>query len=236
MRICFSWDDGSLFDLKLMEINKKYNIPAIFFVPNTNVEGLEVISDNQILDSLNCGLFSYGGHTENHTYLSTLSFEQIETSVINNKNYLEKLTNRHILHFCFPGGDYNKRNLKIIKKHFKTFRTADTMNFRRKKSLVKPTIHFFDRGKKSLLFNCLRNFSLREFFIILFNCKKKYFDIIKILIKKSSNSNKDIIIWGHSWELEKYDLWNEYESFIKFVSAEYRDCVVDYDTMLKGLL
>ena len=51
MKIVFTWDDGALEDLKLFELHRKYNIPGMFFVPNFNKEGREVLTPEMIRDN-----------------------------------------------------------------------------------------------------------------------------------------------------------------------------------------
>ncbi len=44
--ISFSWDDGAVEDLKLMELSQKYDIPGIFFIPCTNPERAVLTEEN----------------------------------------------------------------------------------------------------------------------------------------------------------------------------------------------
>ncbi len=38
INISFSWDDGSIYDIKLASLMAKYDIKAMFYIPNTNCE------------------------------------------------------------------------------------------------------------------------------------------------------------------------------------------------------
>ena len=235
MRIFFCWDDGAKEDLKLIELHEKYNIPGMFFVPTYNREGRDVLSSEEITKTSTNELISFGGHTSNHTYLTTIPIEDVAKEILDNKDYLEKYSNRKINHFCLPGGKYNKKIIKIVLNNFSTCRTADTCSFRKNiKNVIVPSFHFYNRGKKSLLLNCLKHFSIYEFFIVLLNLKKDYFEIIKkIIIKDSKFKNKDIIIWGHSWELENCNLWPNLECLMNFVSTHYANSLYSYDEIIK---
>ena len=66
--IAFSWDDGAVEDLKLMDLSLKYSIPGLFFIPATNTER-KVLSGENIKKIDNNG-FEIGAHTYSHKYLS----------------------------------------------------------------------------------------------------------------------------------------------------------------------
>jgi len=60
-----------------------------------------------------------GSHSESHTVLSGLNFNQQMTEIKNNKVFLEKIINKKIDYFCYPYGgkmSYNSDTLKILKK------------------------------------------------------------------------------------------------------------------------
>ena len=231
MKIVFSWDDGAVEDLKLINLHKKYGIPGMFFVPTFNREGRKVITKEDI--SSNCSeLIQFGGHTFNHVYLPTIEIDDVEHEILANKKYLEDSTNQEINHFCLPGGKYNRQILKIVGKYFKSCRTADTMNvIHKKKFLIKPTIHFYNRGYKSLFFNSLKHFNFKGAFFVLRNKKKNYFDLIKSFINFESKRDSILVVWGHSWEIEEKGLWDVLEDFFSFVSSEYSDSIISYTQM-----
>lgn len=232
MNVIFSWDDGALEDIKLFDLHEKYEIPGMFFIPTRNREGRAVITPD-ILRKVESKNILFGGHTENHTYLTDIPIEMVEQEIVQNKVYLENELGHKIEHFCLPGGRYNEEILKIVYKYYKTIRTADTMNFKYKKEVLKPTFHFYPRGNKSLLGNALRNKSYLKALNIILDYKSDYFRLITNLVEKEQNVGESIIvIWGHSWEIEKYQLWDKLEKFMQ------QDCVrnnvTDYQEIFVG--
>lgn len=233
MRIVFSWDDGAPQDEKVFELHNKYKIPGMFFVPTSNREGIDVISPKMIR-AAESKYVHFGCHTHNHTYLTDIPVGEVENEVLENKKYLEEILGHEIDHFCLPGGKYNRDILEIVSKYFRTIRSADTMNFHRNiDGLISPTFHFFPRGKISLLGNSCRHKSYRQLFKMLGIISSDYFFIIKSLVKWSKGTDDDVIIWGHSWEIDKFGLWGELDSFMKFIRCECPENIVSYEELMK---
>lgn len=231
MRIAFSWDDGSPQDLKLIKLHEKYDIPGMFFVPTRNSEGREVLTPEQIR-STRSELITFGGHTENHVYLTTVDSSKIEEEIVNNQKYLEDILGEEIIHFCLPGGKYNQEILNTAFKYYKTIRTADTFNFHRNENnIIFPTFHVYPRTYKSRVGNCLRHKSYRQLLSISTHPQWSYLQVIEHLLEREKNSEDDIIIWGHSWEIEAKDLWKDVEGLFKLVSGKYRNVIKLYSEL-----
>lgn len=229
MKIAFSWDDGALEDQRLFELHEKYEIPGMFFVPTRNREGRDVLTP-QMMREAESKYIEFGGHTENHTYLTDIPVGAVESEVLSNKVYLENVLGHEVDDFCLPGGKYTTEILEIVYRHYKTVRSADTMNFTYGGGVLKPTIHFYPRGNKSLIGNAVRNQSYSQMMYIAMHHKENYFDLIRKLIQNECEKKDSVIIvWGHSWELEQFSLWNELENLMKMNCV--RDNTVKYRNM-----
>lgn len=71
-----SWDDGSVYDIKLSELLLKYDQKATFFIPLANMGESDVINPKQIFDLGKN--FEIGAHTVNHKYLTSISNKEAE--------------------------------------------------------------------------------------------------------------------------------------------------------------
>lgn len=217
MKIAFSWDDGALQDEKLFELHSKYEIPGMFFVPTKNREGRGVLTPETIRNA-ESKYIKFGGHTQNHVYLTELNLNDVEIEVVENKKYLEDLLGHEIDDFCLPGGRYTKDILDSVYKYYKTIRTADTMNFVFDGGPLKPSIHFYPRGIKSLVGNSFRNKSYRELGVLLKHFSEDYFELVKKIVAfEKTKENSVVMIWGHSWEIEELNLWKKLEDFMCYV-------------------
>jgi peptidoglycan-N-acetylglucosamine deacetylase len=220
IRISFSWDDGAREDLKLMDLSLRYEMPGMFFIPAVNNER-SVINPREIM-TLAGNNFEIGSHTYSHTYLTHLPIKKAEDEIVNGKNYLQDLLGKEITHFCFPGGKSNTALIDFSKRHFKSARTSDTGSYVNSgEFLVKPTFHFYNRGKKSLFFHSFINtFTLFQA-TIKHIINDDYFTLIQSVIEDLANSNQqnNILIWGHSWEIEKYENWKKLEELFAFINS-----------------
>lgn len=231
MKIAFSWDDGALDDLHLMELHRKHAIPGMFFVPTENKEDRAVLSKEQIALSAS-DLISFGGHTQHHTYLTSIPIQRVEEEIRENKVFLEDVLGQEINHFCLPGGQYNQEILSNVYQQYETCRTADTMAFSAREKLLIPTFHFYPRGLKSIVGNSFRHRNYSYGFKALSSIGNNYFDLLRILTDEAvANNEEHIMIWGHSWELEEYDLWNELDSYMAYIKTNYGSLIVPYDAL-----
>lgn len=232
MKVSFSWDDGALEDLKLFELHEKFEIPGMFFVPTKNQEGRDVITP-EVIRKAESKYIRFGGHTNNHTYLTNISLCEVEEEIVTNKIYLQNVLGHEVTDFCLPGGKFNSDILDIIYKHYETIRTADTMCFKYNGGVFKPAIHFFPRGIKSLMGNSMKNRDYKRMIYISLHMGMSYFDLITEIIKNETmNKDSVVMIWGHSWELEEYNLWGELEKlmrceYIKRYAVEYKSMFVN---------
>lgn len=233
MKIVFTWDDGAPEDKKLFALHEKYEIPGLFFVPTKNCEGRDVLSPQDIREASGSPFLTFGGHTASHRYLTSVPLEEVAGELVDNKNYLEDILGTEVPHFCLPGGKYTPEILDEAFRYYRTVRTADTMNFKNQDCLIKPTFHFYHRGKKSLLGNAWRNRSYGPLVRTLLD-NGDYFSVIEHLVEYAEHAvpNAQIIFWGHSWELEKFDLWKQLESLMAHLAEKQDNVCVPYSALM----
>jgi len=233
LKIAFSWDDGSLEDLKLLDFSVKNGIPGIFFIPGSNRE--RNVLNRQDIKTILANGFEIGSHTLSHTYLTEIPLIKAEEEMLQGKDYLEQILGQKIPHFCYPGGKYNKQLTSIGEKYFASARTADTgavvMN---NTFLIKPAFHFFNRGKKSLFYNSLKQRSPIFRLLLSRLSVNDYFKLVTSLTDALAESDKiyRIIIWGHSWEIENYKLWDKLKELFRHLNINHAESISGYSELL----
>lgn len=84
------------------------------------------MSEEHICDMASNKLFTLGGHTTNHPSLPFYDKDSQLEEIVNNKNFLERITNRSVFYFAYPSGLYNDVTVECVKAA--GFRLAVTTN------------------------------------------------------------------------------------------------------------
>jgi len=190
-----SWDDGSKLDMRLAELLKKYSLPGIFYIP-TNCE----LSSDEILQ-LDANGFEIGCHTDTHPKdLKKLCTTEQRVEILRNKLWLEKLLDKQITNFCYPTGRYNEDTIMVLGQCGITeARTTVQGNTELPIDMyrIQTTVHVYPENAR-------------------FN-KPDWAKTARVLLEKANSENGYFHIWGHSWEIHKFNLWDELEAFFKLI-------------------
>jgi peptidoglycan-N-acetylglucosamine deacetylase len=213
----FSWDDGHPLDLRIARLFTGYGLKCTFYVPRKNSENLPTLSVSD-LKSLSQENFDIHSHTLNHVYLNKLSSEKQAFEIKSGKAYVEDAVGKQDDIFCYPGGKYNAKTIDLVKEAgFKYARTV-TMGSECAYSLnnyempttciIGPLTNF------QILKHSLKRLSLRRGVAIA--------KINNAIIKKTwkpGNHNLNqphcYHFWGHSWEIERHNLWDHLEALLQ---------------------
>jgi len=222
MIITTSWDDGHPLDMKLAELLDKYNISATFYIPCKN--GVHKVVENSDLINLN-RRFEIGGHTVNHIFLNTLKKHEAKDEIFNCKSILQEILGEEINAFCFPGGKYSNRDIDLVKNAGFLFgRTTDLFHtsIDLNQTIMNTSIQTYNHKFNTLLKHCLKRTFILP--IIKYNSfiphHRNYRKLAQLVLEETSKTNGIFHLWGHSWEIEKYDLWFEIEETLKMLKDE----------------
>ncbi len=225
MYLTTSWDDGSIYDLKLAEVLAKYGVKGTFYVTsgylNNNKQSLSPAQIKELAKN-----HEIGSHTHSHIVLTEVDDKIVEDEIKRSKETLENIIGQEIRAFCPAKGKYNNKHLYIIRKlGFLFIRTTGYLRTRnildRKKRLMHTTLQFYPyRGVPIYLLSALKRKDLEGLGIIIKNLRiandwEKFSRSILETVKKSGGV---FHLWGHSWEIERYNLWNHLELFLKYIS------------------
>ncbi|ODS31826.1 MAG: putative polysaccharide deacetylase [Candidatus Scalindua rubra] len=72
------------------------------------------------LNSIKDSNISFGSHTVNHTILTNEKTNVIKEEISKSRDIIEEKTNRNVLHFTYPNGNYNDDIKKIASKSYKS--------------------------------------------------------------------------------------------------------------------
>ena len=193
MKIVSSWDDGSGWDMRLLDLLKKYKIQGTFYIPTIN--DLSTIEINSIHEEG----FQIGGHTISHPEdLKRLSYEQQLNEIQGNKEYLEELIGDEVTSFCYPGGKYNEATMGIVEKvGFREARTTMVGSISEPENRFRrhTTVHVYN-GRPEYKGKTWQEYGWEKFL-------------------EADRVDGYFHIWGHSLEIEHYNEWKNLEEFFR---------------------
>ncbi len=217
-----SWDDGHPADIRLAELLATYGVAGTFYIPNRNSEGRPVVKESE-LRQLSAG-FEIGGHSIDHVVLTDLNREQAERQIGDNKRWLEDATSKPVRGFCYVRGRYNRTVTDIVKRAgFDYARTVENLHagVTHDPFEMPTTIQLFPHNK----FTYIKNFSrgrlafTRARLLWTTLASRNLADRIGRLIDVCEDTGGCFHLWGHSWEIDEQNLWNDLETILRRLSA-----------------
>jgi len=197
--IVTSWDDGASTDIRIVQLLLEYQLPGIFYLP-------ALLIQDTALDYIGIYKnFEIGSHTINHPELTHIEQADALAEIVDSKIILEqKFLGKEIKSFCYPKGRYNKKiKNMVIEAGYKEARTVDVLNTEIPIDpfITKPTIHVHPNRRE------YKN--------------EKWVVIAKRKIDEVFENGGYFHLWGHSWEVEKFNLWFELEDVLKYLHNKF---------------
>ena len=191
-----SWDDGCSLDLHLAELLEKYHLPAIFYIPT----GSPDLKKNDIKKLSK--KFDIGGHTISHRILRDIPPDECYCELRDSREQLQNIIGREVSSLCYPRGRYNV-NVKRIAKDigYREARTTKVLNLFKPTDLmaIETSVHVCNRREYKGVY--WLNIAL---------------DLFDKVIKTDSLFNY-FHLWGHSWEVQKFDCWKDLEFLFSYI-------------------
>lgn len=219
-----SWDDGSLKDLKMMELLLKYSLAGTFYIPVKNEE--RPVMSAQDIRELDTG-FEIGSHTYNHRTLPGLSTREMKKQILDGKRGLEQLLGRKVPSFCYPKGKFSPRAIQCVKNAgIKIARTTRAFRISPNGTpfVCDTSLQAFPEKPLIHLRHGLKEFNFVG--IYLYATKLHLTSNWKLLamnlFDKAAQTGGIWHLWGHSWEIEKFGLWKDLEEIFQYVAGHGR--------------
>lgn len=202
--VTFSFDDGNLDDIRIIELFKKYGLKGTFNLCSgclTESHGWtfkdKYVKHINYMDYPNL----YDGHeVATHTYRHP-RLEQCDDNTVYNEikldqKLLECMYGYKIRGMALSFGIYNERTTEIVEdcgiKYCRTIKP--TNNFELPKGIMlNPTCHFL---------------------------ASNLFELAEEFINAQYDDAKMFYIWGHSYELITEEDWTKFEEFCKLISGK----------------
>jgi peptidoglycan/xylan/chitin deacetylase (PgdA/CDA1 family) len=216
-----SWDDGHPDDERLGELLQRYGFKGTFFVPLRNREGLPVITPASLRALARS--HEVGSHTLDHVYLRGLPEQRVRQQVCEGRERLQDLLGRSVTGFCYPGGEIDETATRVVREAgFGYARSVEnlvtTMPMNRYR--LATTLQIFPHSAPVLAYNLLRYPRRlgKTALLAQLMAGRSLTERLRIAASYTRRRSGVLHIWGHSWELERHDLWATLEQFLRWVS------------------
>lgn len=227
--ITTSWDDGHPLDVKLCSMLKRFGIQGTIYAPITNWEN-EVMS----IDAMKAIAkdFEIGGHTYNHTILTTINKDQIIYELTASKRYLEEILGKDVTSFCYPRGQYNSAIQHMVKESgykggrtAELFRTSITRSFEYHTTVQAVDRIILSKGKQILTTD---NRALASRLLLSGKIFQRWEMIAKDTLDYVLENGGIWHLWGHSWEIDRNGDWNTLEAVLEYVRDRGKQYGADF--------
>lgn len=215
--LTLSYDDGQIFDRRLVGILNRYNMKGTFHL-NSGTLGKDGFITGQEIKELYKG-HEVSCHSVTHPWFTQLSQLQLTQEIWEDRRNLERLTGYAMRGMSYPFGVYDERTLKTLEltgiEYSRTVNSTSNFNVPADFLQWHPTCHHNDN-----LLQRLQNFK-----------------------SQGAGTNMPLFyIWGHSYEFDRQNNWDVIESFCSEASGD-EDVwyatnieIKDYITALKSLV
>lgn len=186
--LVFSFDDGRIEDMQLADLLEKYLLKATFHINSGRLDRPGYLSTRQVTQISK--FHEIALHGENHARLVNCTSTSIVQEVLRDRFHLEKKMGGILQGFSYPYGDLNDVIYRSVSacgiKYARTTNSTHCFGLPEDFLLWKPTCHIYETSE-----------SLGKFL-------EKLPHLGQALL---------FLIWGHSFELERDNRWEELESF-----------------------
>ncbi|MGF7400547.1 polysaccharide deacetylase family protein [Thermoanaerobacterium thermosaccharolyticum] len=193
--LTMSYDDGQIYDRRLVEIFNKYGIKGTFNLNSGNFDKEPYVSSTEIKNLYQN--HEVAVHSLNHPYLTLIPREDLVEQIMEDRKNLEAIVGYQVHGMAYPFGDYDDELLKSLPsfgiEYSRT--TISTKGFRPPNNFLEwhPTCHhnqdLIERWKEFKNLNDKKQMSL-------------------------------FYVWGHSYEFENNSNWHVIEEFCKMASYD----------------
>lgn len=194
MKVIISFDDGAQDDIKVARMLKRYGFKGIFFIPcnsDLNEDEIKLLAKEG---------HEIGGHTVSHPEdMKKLSFEEQLAEIDQNADWLEMITGKKPKWFCYPRGRYNSTTIMAVEESsYKYARTTLVGNYKNPKDnyRIATSVHIHPKRAEYKGKSWLRY-------------------AYDMLDKAYKEQDGVFHVWGHSWEIDQFELWHELEELLK---------------------
>lgn len=226
MIVTTSWDDGDMLDDRVADLLDRHGLRGTFYITrNHRPKTLPHHRIRAIAER-----HEIGAHTLNHPDLTLLHRRDKREEIEGSKNWLEDVTGDAVPMFCYPFGRFDAEIKRLVAE-------AGFVGARTTRQFVLAAE--FDRFMMATTLQVypalLRRCSLSDFAKFLINWPQDWADwrghttILRSnrtgwsrfgtsILERTQESSRSLFhLWGHSWEINQFGMWQELDGFLRLL-------------------
>ena len=216
-----SWDDGGAHDLKLAERLRDHGVSGTFYW-SVDSDRFPMPSRKECEEILALDM-EVGSHTMTHPDLTATNGNDLVWELEESKTRLEALTGREVSSFCYPFGYFNRRTREAVAEAgYRLGRT--TVGFRRDLGSdpfqMPVTLQVYPHNRRVHASHAVKERNARGLgrWLTVYRASKDLTALTATALEEIRASGGVLHLWGHSWELEEYGLWDALDQVRSVVS------------------
>ena len=194
--ITFSYDDGAVQDIRLIELLNRYGLKATFNLNSGLLGGYNRVPQQDVA-ALYAG-HEIAAHTLTHPDLLKLGDEAVFREVEEDRLRLSELAGYTVIGMAYPYGTSDSRVVDILRRTGVRY------------SRTVECTHCFTPKKEDLLRLNPTVFHLEW---------EQLFALGEQFVEMQSDTPQLFYIWGHSFELDRHDAWGKFETFCRLIAG-----------------
>jgi len=222
--ITTSWDDGHPLDQRIADLLDRHGLTGTFYVPRHSQRPRLPDADLREMAVRH----EVGAHTLNHAVLAGLDEATAREEIAGSRHWLEDTLGRPVTTFCYPRGAYDDQARRLVAEAgFSLARTVEAFRFTVGSDpfIVPTTLHLYPyplRPSSSLRarFQPVRRALAHRRssglpLAALFSWER----LALATLDRAAAIGGVWHLWGHSWEIDHYGLWDALDAVLGQAAA-----------------
>jgi hypothetical protein len=218
-----SWDDGDVTDLRIAALLRDRKLAGTFYVPIAGHHRSGVMGARELITLRTAG-FEIGAHGTSHLTLPTCNREQLTREVEFCKKHLEDLLGDPVRMFAYPRGKYTNMVIQAVKRAgYAGARTTQMLvqNLAFDPYRMPTTVHVYPHSPSVYVRNAIRaaDFAGAWKYLMRLRHAGSWVELSKVLFDLTLRRGGIWHLYGHSWEVDELQLWDDLEEILDYVSG-----------------
>ena len=167
--------------------------------------------------------FELGSHTLNHRPLKHASREEARAEIENGKKWLEDVTGKEAIAFCYPQGKFNPVTVKLVRQTgFLGARTCmfNLTGYPGNPFLWGVSTHAYSHSIATQIRHALleRNFRGVSNFAVIHRFEEDWAKHFLHAVRFVEQNGGVAHLYFHSWEIDEQGQWSKLENLLKNIS------------------